>query len=374
MAGSGVGSSWRPEPVAAASYLEFLADDAAGLFSEFLDPQTLSAVCTADPNSQPGPADEATRKRIAADSDDSDDEGKTEAPRDAKRGRTEGLSKDAARTKACREKARREKINERFAELATLIDPGSAPKTDKPSILADAIKHVQQLRVENHQLKQLNKFLEERVAQYERERGQQLYQQSLMMQHGGLMPGLMQHGLHVPGGSLPPLAAPSMPGSSMAGPSGIHGHPTQPLLHSLHAAAAAHAAAHAAHAAASSSSNPHGAQAPHMHLQSTQHQSSSAMPYPPSSSTPPPTGTSVSGGQGQDNAAAVAAASVAAAAAVAGGGSGGKGLFLGLSQQGSAGLAPLPSLPGALPPPQQYWVPPTMLDSNQDSLLRPPAA
>lgn len=48
----------------------------------------------------------------------------------------------------------------RFAELASLIDPGKEPKTDKPSILADAIKFVQQLTVENHQLKQLNKFLE----------------------------------------------------------------------------------------------------------------------------------------------------------------------------------------------------------------------
>lgn len=41
--------------------------------------------------------------------------------------------------------------------------------------------------MENHQLRQLNKFLEERMGQLERERGQTLYQQSLMMQHGGMM-------------------------------------------------------------------------------------------------------------------------------------------------------------------------------------------
>lgn len=80
----------------------------------------------------------------------------------------------------------------RFAELASLIDPGKEPKTDKPTILADAIKYVHQMRVENHQLKQLNKFLEERVAQLERERGQTLYQHSLMMQHGGMMMPPMQ--------------------------------------------------------------------------------------------------------------------------------------------------------------------------------------
>lgn len=82
----------------------------------------------------------------------------------------------------------------RFAELARLIDPSSEPKSDKPSILADAIKHVQQLRVENHQLKQLNKFLEERVAQNERDRGQHLYHQSLMMQHAAMLPGMLPHG------------------------------------------------------------------------------------------------------------------------------------------------------------------------------------
>lgn len=94
-------------------------------------------------------------------------------------------------------------IPHRFAELAALIDPGKEPKTDKPSILADAIKYVQQMRVENHQLKQLNKFLEERMAQLERERGQQLYQHSLMVQHGAMMPGMpgvVPPGLMPPGG------------------------------------------------------------------------------------------------------------------------------------------------------------------------------
>ncbi len=47
----------------------------------------------------------------------------------------------------------------RFAELAKLIQP-DGPKTDKPSILTDAVKYVQQLTVECNQLKQLNKFLE----------------------------------------------------------------------------------------------------------------------------------------------------------------------------------------------------------------------
>jgi hemerythrin-like domain-containing protein len=122
-------------------------------------------------------ASEATRKRLNEQDSDSDDEGP--APAAAKRSRT-----DQASNKARREKARREKINERFAELAALLDEGKEPKTDKPTILAEAIKYVKQLRVEHSQLRQLNKFLEERVGQYERERGQALYQHSLMLQHG----------------------------------------------------------------------------------------------------------------------------------------------------------------------------------------------
>lgn len=48
----------------------------------------------------------------------------------------------------------------RFTELAKLVDPSNEPKTDKLSILGEAIRYVQQTQVENSQLKQLNKFLE----------------------------------------------------------------------------------------------------------------------------------------------------------------------------------------------------------------------
>ena len=101
---------------------------------------------------------------------------------------------DTARNKACRERARRERLNDRcfsrkavlgaacnakhihgflsmftvlniimcrsFAELSKALDPRKDVKTDKTSIVADAIRVVTQLRAENGQLKQLNKFLE----------------------------------------------------------------------------------------------------------------------------------------------------------------------------------------------------------------------
>ena len=47
-----------------------------------------------------------------------------------------------------------------FTELSKVMDPGKAVKSDKTSIIADAIRVVTQLRAENGQLRQLNKFLE----------------------------------------------------------------------------------------------------------------------------------------------------------------------------------------------------------------------
>ena len=41
-----------------------------------------------------------------------------------------------------------------------MLEPGKAAKTDKASIITDAIRIVTQLRAENGQLRQLNKFLE----------------------------------------------------------------------------------------------------------------------------------------------------------------------------------------------------------------------
>ncbi len=102
------GLPWQgaQDDVAAASYFNFLTECDA-LAPDFLDSQTLAAVCTTDPAYTVPKADDATRKRLAADDSDSDDAG-----RESKKGKADP-QKDAARSKACREKARREKINER---------------------------------------------------------------------------------------------------------------------------------------------------------------------------------------------------------------------------------------------------------------------
>lgn len=106
----------------------------------------------------------------------------------------------AARNKACREKARRERLNDGFSELARLVDPGAKNlKTDKASLVVDAIRVITQLRAENNQLRQLNKFLEEKVSDSEKQRQQMMMQQMMMQQQqqqaaaaGQMMPGQMQ--------------------------------------------------------------------------------------------------------------------------------------------------------------------------------------
>eukprot|EP00879_Flechtneria_rotunda_P002063 GHRR01002242.1.p1 GENE.GHRR01002242.1~~GHRR01002242.1.p1 ORF type:complete len:373 (+),score=165.97 GHRR01002242.1:543-1661(+) len=188
------------DPAAMSSYLDFLTEELVGTSRDPLDSGTLAAVTAAQgvdrqrkrlkrENSMPEAADLGSNDDYASDDEDEDPKGKGKRK-----------SSVAAQNKANREKARREKINDRFTELAKLVDPSNEPKTDKLSILGEAIRYVQQTQVENSQLKQLNKFLEEKVGQLEKERAQMLYQ---MYQFSGSQ--IMQ----------PPAAA----GAAAAGPS-----------------------------------------------------------------------------------------------------------------------------------------------------------
>ncbi|KAK9840579.1 hypothetical protein WJX81_002805 [Elliptochloris bilobata] len=146
----------------------------------------------------------------------------------------------AARAKAGRERARRERLNESFQELAKVLDPAKAAKTDKTSTIADAIRIVTQLRAENGQLRQLNKFLEERTQNMEKLKCELALQLQLIQQQqaGGAAPGPSGH--MQPGGMMPHY----MPGPAMAMGAGAMGmgphfggmvHPMQ--LQGMHAMA-----------------------------------------------------------------------------------------------------------------------------------------
>ncbi|CAL9221991.1 unnamed protein product [Arabidopsis halleri] len=87
-----------------------------------------------------------------------------------KRGRNGSCNKPG--TKACREKLRREKLNDKFMDLSSVLEPGRNPKTDKSAILDDAIRVVNQLRGEAHELKETNRKLLEEIKNLKAEKNE----------------------------------------------------------------------------------------------------------------------------------------------------------------------------------------------------------
>lgn len=77
-----------------------------------------------------------------------------------------------AATKACREKARRDRLNDRFLELSAALEPGRPPKSDKATILCDAVRVLGQLRAEAHELKDSNSQLREAIQELKSEKNE----------------------------------------------------------------------------------------------------------------------------------------------------------------------------------------------------------
>ncbi|KAG9159576.1 hypothetical protein Leryth_013566 [Lithospermum erythrorhizon] len=87
-----------------------------------------------------------------------------------KRPRTESCT--SSNSKACREKLRRDKLNDKFMELGALLDPGRPPKTDKAAILVDAVRKLTQLRSEEQKLKDTNSSLQEKIKELKTEKNE----------------------------------------------------------------------------------------------------------------------------------------------------------------------------------------------------------
>ncbi|KAL7131028.1 hypothetical protein ABFS83_13G172100 [Erythranthe nasuta] len=85
-----------------------------------------------------------------------------------KRTRTEACAPSSS--KACREKQRRDKLNDKFMELGALLEPGRPPKTDKSAILVDAVRMVTQLRGDAQKLKDSNLKLQEKIKELKAEK------------------------------------------------------------------------------------------------------------------------------------------------------------------------------------------------------------
>ncbi|KAJ1396589.1 Myc-type, basic helix-loop-helix [Sesbania bispinosa] len=75
-------------------------------------------------------------------------------------------------SKACREKMRRDRLNDRFVELGSILDPGRPPKMDKAVILSDAVRVVSQLREEAQKLKESTENLQEKINELKAEKNE----------------------------------------------------------------------------------------------------------------------------------------------------------------------------------------------------------
>ncbi|KAG9153822.1 hypothetical protein Leryth_005936 [Lithospermum erythrorhizon] len=125
-----------------------------------------------------------------------------------KRPRTESCASSSS--KACREKMRRDRLNDkcvhvlyplnigyflslsdfdlsanssmlsRFMELGALLEPGRPPKTDKASVLVDAVRKLTQLRSEIQKLMETNSSLQEKIKELK----VRLHRHSLFQIHG----------------------------------------------------------------------------------------------------------------------------------------------------------------------------------------------
>ncbi|EPS70109.1 hypothetical protein M569_04652 [Genlisea aurea] len=75
-------------------------------------------------------------------------------------------------SKACREKQRRDRLNDKFMELAALLEPGRPPKADKAAILVDAVRMLNQLKGEAQKLKDSNLNLHEKIKELKAEKSE----------------------------------------------------------------------------------------------------------------------------------------------------------------------------------------------------------
>ncbi|XAR67487.1 hypothetical protein NMG60_11002261 [Bertholletia excelsa] len=75
-------------------------------------------------------------------------------------------------SKACREKLRRDRLNDKFMELGSILEPGRPPKTDKAAILVDAMRMVTHLRSEAQKMKDSNLSLQEKIKELKAEKNE----------------------------------------------------------------------------------------------------------------------------------------------------------------------------------------------------------
>ncbi|KAI3829077.1 hypothetical protein L1987_03191 [Smallanthus sonchifolius] len=87
-----------------------------------------------------------------------------------KRGRSSSCTR--AKNKACRERQRREILNNRFLDLSSTLEPDRPATTDKLAILGDAIRVLKQLKSESQDFKEMNEKLSEEIKTLKAEKNE----------------------------------------------------------------------------------------------------------------------------------------------------------------------------------------------------------
>ncbi|KAG2396171.1 Transcription factor ILR3 Basic helix-loop-helix protein [Vigna angularis] len=75
-------------------------------------------------------------------------------------------------SKACKEKMRRDRLNDRFLELGSVLDPARPLKMEKAVILSDAVRTVSQLREEAQKLRESIKNLQGKINELKAEKNE----------------------------------------------------------------------------------------------------------------------------------------------------------------------------------------------------------
>ncbi|XP_023542752.1 transcription factor ILR3-like isoform X1 [Cucurbita pepo subsp. pepo] len=78
----------------------------------------------------------------------------------------------ASLSKAHKEKVRRNRLNDRFLELNSILNHGTSPKIDKSVILGDAVRMILQLRDEAQKLKESNENFLEKINEMKAEKNE----------------------------------------------------------------------------------------------------------------------------------------------------------------------------------------------------------
>ncbi|WOH08568.1 hypothetical protein DCAR_0728011 [Daucus carota subsp. sativus] len=136
-----------------------------------------------------------------------------------KRGRNESCG--SIGNKACRERQRREKLNERFMELSSTLEPERHATSDKLAILGDAIRVLDQLNTDIQENKETKVKLEEEIKTLKAEKNELRKEKLALKADKTLMEQQLKTMTSLPAGFMaahPGAAYPAVPNNMPAHP------------------------------------------------------------------------------------------------------------------------------------------------------------